>query len=641
VISYSDLLLFLRQNSYRESAEITGSADFRVLGDTLVWWPITESTSYRYHFFGEELEKVEVRRDNAWHLTDHRPELKANSLSSPHGTIRPGEYIVHPNHGVGIFEYLATRQNGLEQKMFVSLQYAGNDRLLFPYDREKELMPYIGSRHPRLTRLYSRVWQNTKERVQKNLIGVARELLKIYATRQISERPAYPHNPLWQETLLRSAGFDLTEDQARAVEDIRHDLEDSPHPMDRLVCGDVGYGKTEVAMQAAAQVLQSGKQVAFIAPTTVLAEQHYALLQQRFADLPVRIEHLSRLTAGRDKEVLKQLQEGSVDMVVGTHRVLGTDVIFKDLGLLIIDEEQKFGVAQKERLKELRPMLDVLALSATPIPRTLSMSLSGLRGLSLLRTAPRGRKPVTTHVESYTNAELRKALVIELKRGGQCYVVHNRVQSLHSVRERVMDQLRQAGFEPHLYEPGKVLVDKTPEQCTVAIGHGQMSEVILADTMSQFLKGKIDILIASSIVEHGLDSPGANTLVVLHSEWFGLSDLYQLRGRVGRRSEQAYAHFFLGGVERDELQVTPEAIKVSETARERLKALQEADELGSGWSVAMRDLEIRGGGHNLGHEQHGSMEAIGLLLYAQLLQEEIGRQAALLQIPLFQNKEVS
>lgn len=632
----------MRQRSYREVGEVIQSADFSVLGDTIVCWPVNRTESYRYHFFGEELEKVEIQVDGAWCKNKDIPELFPNEVPSNHGTIHPGEYIVHPNHGVGIFEYLIARRNGEgETKQFVSLQYAGNDRLLFPYDRQEELMPYIGTRHPRLTRLYSKVWQHTKERVQKNLIGIARELLRIYASRQIAERTAYPHNQEWQDTLLRAAGFDLTEDQERAVREIRHDLEMSPHPMDRLICGDVGYGKTEVAMQAAAQVLQAGKQVAFIAPTTVLAEQHYALLVQRFAELPVRVGHLSRLTAGKDKEVVQALAEGKVDLIVGTHRLLSKDIIFKDLGLLIVDEEQKFGVAQKEWLKELRPMLDVLSLSATPIPRTLSMSLSGLRGLSLLRTAPKGRKPVETHVENFSTTALRKALAQELKRKGQVYVVHNRVQSLHSVCQRIMDQLRQAGFEPHLYEPGKVLSERGEKDCIVAMGHGQMSEVALADTMSTFLQGGIDVLVASSIVEHGLDSPGANTLIVLHSEWFGLSDLYQLRGRVGRRSKQAYAHFFLGGAPREEYELRPEEIKVSETARERLKALQEADELGSGWSVAMRDLEIRGGGNILGHEQHGSMEAIGLLLYAQLLQEEIGRQAALLKIPLFHNTGVA
>jgi transcription-repair coupling factor (superfamily II helicase) len=324
-------------------------------------------------------------------------------------------------------------------------------------------------------------------------------------------------------------------------------------------------------------------------------------------------------------------------MLVGTHRLLGKDVAWKDLGLLILDEEQKFGVAQKEWLKKLRPAIDVLSLSATPIPRTLSMSLSGLRSLSILRTPPAGRRPVETEIAPFKDETLQRALVNELQREGQVYVVHNRVLSLHLVQQRVITLLSEAGLQPVEYDSNAEIQDG---QLVVAMAHGQMSEVTLARTMSDFLQGKIDVLVASSIVEHGLDSPGANTLVVLHSEWFGLSDLYQLRGRVGRRTKQAFAHFLIGGIERTpDQQVMGDGLQVTETARKRLQALKEADELGSGWSIALRDLEIRGGGNILGHEQHGSMEAIGLLLYAQLLQEEIGRQAHKQGITLFQNSD--
>jgi transcription-repair coupling factor (superfamily II helicase) len=299
-----------------------------------------------------------------------------------------------------------------------------------------------------------------------------------------------------------------------------------------------------------------------------------------------------------------------------------------------VDEEQKFGVAQKEYLKQARPSVDVLALSATPIPRTLSMSLSGLRGLSILRTPPIGRLPVETYIADYSPQKLQKAVVEELARGGQVYIVHNRVQSLPLVRRHILEQLEKVGITTSLYE-------ETPNEgpCVVALAHGQMDVHKLGETMSDFLAGKIQVLVASSIVEHGLDSPGANTLIVLHSEWFGLSDLYQLRGRVGRRQIQAHAHFFVGGIDRDQYSLLAEWAQISDTARKRLEALKEADELGSGWSVAIRDLEIRGGGNILGHEQHGSMEAIGLLLYGQLLQEEIGRQARLQGLNLFQGKE--
>jgi transcription-repair coupling factor (superfamily II helicase) len=622
-MEYTELLLFLRKNGYAEVDHIHKSGDFLVLGDTIICWPAGELAEYRIRFFGEELESVEQKMDEVWQQCQ-MPIFVPNQLSTDHGTIKPGEYIVHPFHGVGIFEgIIAQRTIDGVTGSFVALQYAGNDRLLFPVEKQKELMPYIGSRHPRLTRLYSKAWQHTKERVQKNLIHTARELLKIFAARQLKDRPNYVRATEWLEKLDQSVDFSLTDDQQRALNDIFRDFEASPHPMDRLVCGDVGFGKTEVALRAAAQVIANGKQVAFIAPTTILVEQHYTLLQERFASLPVNIAHLSRLTAGKDAPILEQIKEGTADLVVGTHRLLGTDVQFKDLGLLIVDEEQKFGVAQKERLKKLRPSVDVLSLSATPIPRTLSLSLSGLRGLSLLRTAPQGRLPIETEILPYLDADCQEALTKELARGGQIYVVHNRVQSLPVVLEHIKKLAEKAGFE----------------DARIELAHGQLPEVTLAQRMSAFLKGEIDILVASSIVEHGLDSPRANTLIVLHSEWFGLSDLYQLRGRVGRRSKQAYAYFFTGGIERTFYDLTEEELPVSVTAKQRLAALKEADTLGSGWSIALRDLEIRGGGNILGHEQHGSMEAIGLLLYAQLLQEEIGRQAKILRIPLFQKTD--
>lgn len=595
-----------------------------VRGDTVTWWPVNRIVPLRYTYFGEELEQAEYLKEGAgWEPAEFpEEEVVPNELDTEHGLIKPGEYIVHPHHGVGIFERRATQRTvDGQERHFISLQYAGNDRLLFPFERMAELMPYIGSRHPRLTRLYSQSWTNTKERIQKSLIHIARELLKIYAARQVHTRPRYLYQAEWEATLERSAGFSLTRDQEVSWQEICHDLSQSEQPMDRLLCGDVGFGKTEVAIRAAAQVAASGRQVAFMAPTTVLVEQHYAVLSDRFADLPVTVRHMSRLTSEEDKVTLEGLHNGSIDLVVGTHKLLSKHVQYKNLGLIIVDEEQKFGVAQKEQLKKLRPHLDVLSLSATPIPRTLYMSLSGLRGLSVLRTPPSGRLPIETKVQPFSDAVLKAALAAEMERGGQVYVVHNRVQSLPGVFNRVQTLLKEAGYEPE-----------------IAMAHGQMDEKALARTMGEFLRGKVRVLVASTIVEHGLDSPKANTLIVVHSERFGLSDLYQLRGRVGRRQTQAYAYFLTGGIEQplDAEQIDP----LTETARKRLRALLEASELGSGWSVAMRDLEIRGGGNILGHEQHGNMEAIGLLLYAQLLQEEIGRQAKERGITLFYKAEI-
>lgn len=622
ITKYTETLHFLRQEGYREATEVLQSGDFAVHGDTLTLWGAGMLTPMRLHFLGEDLERSETKVGEGWKALEESPELVSNALSTTHGFIYPGEYIVHPYHGVGIFRGILREKDfeGIE-KTYLSLEYAGNDRLLVPFERNEELMPYIGTRHPRLTRLYSKAWQATKERVQRDLIKVARALLKIYAARQVNIRSPHPIEHEWAADLNASAGFELTTDQQKALKEIQTDLSEYEQPMDRLLCGDVGFGKTEVALRAAAQVMAAGKQVAFIAPTTVLVEQHATLLKQRFAGLPIQVAHMSRLTKSTDKGTLEGIQRGTVDIVVGTHRVLGSDIQWKDLGLLIVDEEQKFGVAHKERLKSLRPVLDVLSLSATPIPRTLSMSLSGLRGLSILRHAPHGRLPIKTVVSPYQQAMLQEALRQELEREGQVYVVHNRVGPLAYVANEVRRILLKLGFD----------------QATVEVAHGQLPEKTLAGRMADFMEKKIDVLVASTIVEHGLDSQFANTLVVLNSDHFGLSDLYQLRGRVGRRSTQAFAYFFTGDLRSDEYTYTDtEPEPITQTARERLHALLEADTLGSGWSIALRDLEIRGGGNILGHEQHGSMESIGLLLYAQLLQEEIGRQAHQQGIKLFQ-----
>jgi len=620
--NYTELLYFLRKEGYREAPEVLQPGDFAVHGDTLSVWLAAQVSPYRFHYLGEVLERVEVRKGDQWHVINTPPEIFSNALNTAHGLIYPGEYIVHPYHGVGIFRGILREEDFEHQeKVYIALEYAGNDRLLVPFERFGELMPYIGMRHPRLTRLYSKAWQATKERVQHDLIKVARGLLKIYAERQRNTRQPYQKTAEWQEILDDSAGFELTNDQARSFQEIETDLTASEQPMDRLLCGDVGFGKTEIAMRAAAIVMAAGKQVAFIAPTTVLVEQHFAVLKERFANLPITVAHMSRLTKAQDGITLAGIRRGSVEMVVGTHRVLGKDIEWKNLGLLIIDEEQKFGVIHKERLKELRPSLDVLSLSATPIPRTLSMSLSGLRGLSILRHAPHGRLPVTTVVEPFNENRIQEALKEELSRKGQIYVVYNRVLPLQGIAERLRVLARQAGYP----------------DAKIAVAHGQMSEVALAREMNNFMGSITDILVASTIVEHGLDSATANTLIVLRSERFGLSDLYQLRGRVGRRNIQAHAYFLTGSIhtKEDEELTEEQSISLTQTAQQRLEALVEADTLGSGWSLALRDLEIRGGGNILGKEQHGSMESIGLLLYSQLLQEEIGRQAHQQGIQLF------
>ena len=622
---YTPTLHFLRQEGYSEVDEVHNSGEFSVRGDTITVWPAAYAQKFKLHYLGEDIERVEHFVNDVWSVSPIHPDLLSNGLQTEHGLVYPGEYIVHPFHGVGIFQGVIKESDYAgEEKIYLALEYAGNDRLLVPWDRKTELMPYIGTRHPRLTRLYSKAWQATKERVQKDLIKVARSLLKIYAARQLNVRPVYSVANDWQEELSQTAGFELTDDQSRVLKEIEHDLLVQDQPMDRLLCGDVGFGKTEVALRAAAHVIASGKQVAFIAPTTVLVEQHAAVVKKRFEGLPINVGHISRLTKNQDGVVMSGIRKGTLDLIVGTHKLLGKDIEWKDLGLLIIDEEQKFGVVHKERLKEMRPALDVLSLSATPIPRTLSMSLSGLRGLSILRHAPHGRLPVKTMVEPYKGSLIKEAIKTELTRSGQMYVVYNRVQPLAYLAEQMRKYASEAGFP----------------DARIAIAHGQLSETDLASRMAAFMNGEVDILVASTIVEHGLDSAKANTLLVLRSERFGLSDLYQLRGRVGRRDIQAHAYFLTGSIDPSQDKDLPEEDLAPElltqTARQRLQALLEADTLGSGWTLALRDLEIRGGGNILGKEQHGSMESIGLLLYAQLLQEEIGRQAQQQGIVLFQ-----
>lgn len=624
--SYSETVRFLRQEGYREAQELTSQGDFVVRGDTILVWPAARQIPVRLHYLGEAIEAMEELTDDGWVASpEARIELSPNSLESTHGMIYPGDYVVHPFHGVGIFQGLVEQETvDGDVETYISLTYAGNDRLLIPRSRQEGLMPYIGSRHPRLTRLYSQAWARTKERVQKDLIKVARGLLKIFASRQLHVREAIPKADDWLANLAAGVPFSLTYDQDKALRQIQSDLSVEGPPMDRLLCGDVGFGKTEVALRAAAQVIASGRQVAFLAPTTVLVEQHYTELQQRFAGLPVKVRRMSRLSKGEDAATIGAISDGTVDLVVGTHSLLRSSLQWKQLGLLIIDEEQKFGVSHKEKLKALRPTIDVLSLSATPIPRTLSMSLSGLRGLSILRHPPHGRLPITTVAEKFNLEHMVDALVAELERDGQAYVVHHRVGPLQGIANTVTRELAKRGY---------------PE-VKVAVAHGQLHEVELAKRMRDFMGGETDILVASTIVEHGLDSARANTLIVLRSEYFGLSDLYQLRGRVGRRNIQAYAHFYTGSLEQDDATGVEEVERLGETAKKRLEALLEADTLGSGWSIAVRDLEIRGGGNILGNEQHGSMESIGLVLYGQLLQEEIGRQATAQGLQLFRRSEV-
>ncbi len=510
--------------------------------------------------------------------------------------LRRGDFVVHEAYGIGRFAGIRRMRvggQGGREVDCILLDYQGKDKLTLPVSDLAKLEKFSGEEGhvPVLSKLGGKAWETAKEKTRKSIVLLVKELIDLYARRSTAKGFAFPPDGDLQREFEAAFEFDLTPDQARAVADVKRDME-SDRPMDRLVCGDVGFGKTEVALRAAFKAVGAGRQVALLAPTTILAAQHFETLSERFSGWPARIEALHRFRSpGEQKAVLAALERGDVDVVVGTHRLLSKDVKFRDLGLVVVDEEQKFGVKQKERLKEMRAEVDVLALSATPIPRTLHFSLLGARDLSIIATPPRNRLPVETRVVFWDPETLRAALEAELERGGQAFFVHNRVRDIAEVAEKV-----------------QALVPRA----RVAVAHGQMDENALERVMSAFVHGEYDILCSTAIVESGIDIPNANTLVVHRADLFGLSQLYQLRGRVGRSSTQAHC-----------LLVAPDANKFSDDARRKLYALEKFTDLGSGFQVAMRDLEIRGAGNLLGIEQSGHIAAVGFETYVRMVREAV------------------
>ena len=507
--------------------------------------------------------------------------------------VEPGTYVVHVEHGIGLFKGLVKMGFNGSQREYLLVEYAAGDKLYVPVYQADRLSRYVGvsDHEPRINRLGTAEWEQVKARTQKAVEEIADDLLVLYAAREVVEGHAFSADTLWQAELEASFPYIETEAQARALEEIKTDMEQG-RPMDRLICGDVGYGKTEVALRAAFKAVMDGKQVAVLVPTTVLAQQHYQTFSERLSSFPVSVEMLSRfLTRKKQEEVVEKTGQGGVDIVIGTHRLLSDDVVFKDLGLLIIDEEQRFGVAHKERLKQMRQEVDVLTLTATPIPRTLHMSLTGVRDMSTIDTPPEERLPVRTHVGEYDETLIRQAILRELDRGGQVYFVHNRVMGIYQMAQRLRKLIPEA---------------------KIAVGHGQMAERELEQVMLEFAAGKVDVLVCTSIIESGLDIPNANTLIINRADRFGLAQLYQLRGRVGRGARRAYAYL-----------LHPPTHTLSETARQRLETLNEATELGAGFRIAMRDLEIRGAGELLGTRQHGHIAAVGFDLYTRLLAKAV------------------
>ncbi len=520
-----------------------------------------------------------------------RRRSAARTFLSDFRDLKIGDMVVHVDHGIGVFVGLKKLSVGADAQEFMELRYAGEDKLFVPVERLDLVQKYSGAVKPSLDKLGGTTWEKARTRVKKTMRDMADELLKLYASRKAVQGHAFNVDTHWQEEFEGAFEYDLTPDQATAIADIKKDMESST-PMDRLLCGDVGYGKTEVAMRAAFKAVMDGKQVAVLAPTTVLAFQHEKTLRQRFAAFPVTIEQVSRFKSKPDqKTIFERLAAGKLDILVGTHRLLSKDVVFHDLGLLIVDEEQRFGVSHKEKIKQLRKKVDVLTLSATPIPRTLNMSLVGIRDMSVIETPPRDRQSIQTNVIKFDQQVISSAIRHELERGGQVYFVHNRVESIYSM----------AG-----------LLQRLVPEARVGVGHGQLAEHQLEAVMLGFVNRQYDVLLATTIIENGLDIPNANTMIINRADRYGLAQLYQLRGRVGRSDRRAYAY----------LLIPPEA-GLSPVARKRLAAIKEFSDLGSGFRVAALDLEIRGAGNLLGGEQSGHIEAIGFEMYMKLLEETI------------------
>jgi transcription-repair coupling factor (superfamily II helicase) len=508
--------------------------------------------------------------------------------------LKIGDYVVHTQHGIGRFLGLHKIKSDDKVKDHLVIEYDHQEKLYVPVESMHLVQKYIAfaTRRPKLYRLGTKEWDRTKARVRKQVQKYAWELLSLQAMRMSVAGFAYTADCDWQKQFEETFPYTETPDQVKATAQVKQDME-SPKPMDRLLCGDVGYGKTEVAMRAAFKAVMDNKQVAYLVPTTILAEQHYQNFLSRLEDFPINIQMLSRFkTSAQQKEIIERIADGNVDIVIGTHRLLSDDVRFKDLGLVIIDEEQRFGVKAKEKLKALRLTTDVLTLTATPIPRTLYMSLMNAKDLSVINSPPENRLPIKTIVVEYDEDLIQEAILRELKRKGQIYFLHNRVHDIDKIKDRLT----------------KIL----PKEARLAVAHGQMPSKLLEGVMSDFLKAKIDVLFCTMIIESGIDVPNANTIIINNAHAFGLSDLHQLRGRVGRFSRAAYAYFL---VPRNEV--------IDSDARKRLQAIQEYAYLGSGFKIAMEDLEIRGAGNILGIEQHGFISAVGFDLYCRLLREAV------------------
>jgi len=592
--NFSQFLRKLDEMGYEKVLNVSEPGEFAHRGGILDIFPINLNYAVRFEFLGNTIESIEKlpleikEEKNFKEILKNK--LKSQKLFSDLKKIKPGDYLVHLDHGIGIFKGFTQIMRDDQLEDYYVLEYEDGDKLYVPKGLERKLSKYIGFVEPKISRLGGLSWQKTKKKIKQETERFAKELLEIYARREVSKRPPYFGYPDIEKKISSDFAFEETPDQIQALKDIEDDFS-KEEPMDRIICGDVGFGKTEIALRTMIKVVVSGYQAAMICPTTILAHQHFQNFKERLKNLPIKIALLSRLqTKKNQKEIIEELKKGKIDIVIGTHRLLSHDVQFKNLGLLVIDDEQRFGVKQKEKFKKIRSSLDILSLSATPIPRTLYLALSSLRNISLIQTSPLGRQPIKIFVAPFSKKVIKKAIENELKRKGQVYYLHNKVETINEAKK----------FLESLFEKPPIF----------ATAHGKMKEKELVKIMEDFQSKKINVLIATTIIENGLDLPNVNTLIVADATRLGLAQAYQIKGRVGRSHIQAFAYFLYSE-------------KISSKAKMRLKILKETKELGSGYQIALKDLEMRGAGNVLGKEQSGNINKVGLNLYCQMLSETI------------------
>jgi len=600
--NFSQFLRKLDEMGYEKVFKVSEPGEFSQRGGVIDVFPINELQAFRLDFLGNEVDQIKLLdikiEDEKKIKSILKKRLKSQKVFSDIRGLKLGDYLVHLDHGIGKFigkEKFKLEKYGLKVEdyklpEYYILEYAQEDKLYVPVGLERKLSRYVGFTEPKVSRLGSSLWQKTKKAVKEEVEKLAKELLVLYAQKETAKRPAYATDQELEFQLVAGFNYEETPDQLQAIEDIKKDLQKTK-PMDRIVCGDVGFGKTEVAMRIALLAAANNRQTALICPTTILANQHYNSFKKRFEKLPVKIAMLSRLQSKLEQQkIIKNLKDGRIDIIIGTHRLLSKDIGFRNLQLLIIDDEQRFGVKQKERLRQLKNSLDILSLSATPIPRTVYLALSSFKNISLMQTPPQGRQAVKTKILPYDTKIVKKSINFELKRKGQIYYLHNRVESIEQTAREIK---------------------KLCSKAKIGFIHGRMPENKLIKIMEDFQNEKINVLIATTIIENGLDLPNVNTIIIEDATRLGLSQAHQIRGRVGRSHKEGFAYFLY-----NPKFVTP-------LAKERLDALEDAQELGAGYKIAIKDLELRGAGNILGKEQSGSINKIGLNLYSQILSEAV------------------